>query len=589
MRLRVETSNLDERRLARALIFVVEGLEAPSFFIIQGFPGTAKYLTDGVHTFVVYLQSNDAQFPGVGESLKWYHIWHIVGYRTYASSCLPRITNQLVFRATAATLQNTPIYAARHADASKAKGPFILGSRPPKAQRQGHVTSAVPRQQRGEVNKGNDLRFICGPQPLTRAKDVAVREHFDVDRNIASVPTATMPSSSGPSPDSLPPPAATSRARGSQPTTTTHVDSNKLLCLMGEYACPSSQALKSGEVPPLNSLANMVAKLCLYSATVDISERHKLLSSTIDTEELHKVVAFILSVPQEADVTKRLELTKEFSGEVEKILDHFAIWCRSWGPTPRNDIPPKEAAKLLCGQAMSAGPNETDVMWSFLLFTFGEIPELWGIRTPGSSDRPSRPKPSGASVGGKGKAPAISYTSPLAQLKENAAVADVEPARHTAPMLEDQTTDSNATLPDTEPGIFQHPDLIAFLSNFEILEHFSGSELFTLLHAALDTTGLSTVADNKTLNAAKRQVLSLLHEFRQVHGDFVNGLLILVRVAGQWHTWGLEVRYFHEKHGVSLPPQYLDELRELFTFLNGFTILVYQLMHQQACFRPPEA
>ena len=63
----------------------------------------------------------------------------------------------------------------------------------------------------------------------------------------------------------------------------------------------------------------------------------------------------------------------------------------------------------------------------------------------------------------------------------------------------------------------------------------------------------------------------------------------MVRHVRQGHTWGLEVQYFYQRYAVVLPPDALSGQRTLFTFMNGFTVLVLQLMSQQAVFQPPEA
>ena len=87
-------SNLDGvgGKPAWAWIFIIEGLAtvvagALSFFIIQDFPDTAKFLTEAERTFVVRRLQADDQFSAGGESLKWHYIWKsILDWKTWAGS-----------------------------------------------------------------------------------------------------------------------------------------------------------------------------------------------------------------------------------------------------------------------------------------------------------------------------------------------------------------------------------------------------------------------------------------------------------------------------------------------------------------------
>ncbi|KAJ7781973.1 MFS general substrate transporter [Mycena maculata] len=116
---------------AWAWIFILEGLAtvlagAASFFIIQDFPDTAKFLTEAERTFVIRRLQSDDQFSAAGENLKWKYIWKsLLDWKTwigmivymgadmplYAFSLfLPTIINQLGFRATPANLLTVPVY-----------------------------------------------------------------------------------------------------------------------------------------------------------------------------------------------------------------------------------------------------------------------------------------------------------------------------------------------------------------------------------------------------------------------------------------------------------------------------------------------
>ena len=82
---------------AWAWIFIIEGLVtvvagALSFFIIQDFPDTAKFLTEAERTFVVRRLQSDDQFSAAGESLKWHYIWKsIFDWKTWVGSECPPV------------------------------------------------------------------------------------------------------------------------------------------------------------------------------------------------------------------------------------------------------------------------------------------------------------------------------------------------------------------------------------------------------------------------------------------------------------------------------------------------------------------
>ena len=64
----------------RAWIFILEGLltviaGAMSFFIIQDFPDTARFLTEPERACVVRRLQADDQFSAAGEELRWKYIF----------------------------------------------------------------------------------------------------------------------------------------------------------------------------------------------------------------------------------------------------------------------------------------------------------------------------------------------------------------------------------------------------------------------------------------------------------------------------------------------------------------------------------
>jgi len=118
-------------RPAWAWIFILEGLltviaGAMSFWIIQDFPDTAKFLTEAERTVVIRRLQQDNQFSAAGEIFKFkYIIMSMKDWKTwlgmlvymgadmplYAFSLfLPTIINQLGFTATPANLLTVPVY-----------------------------------------------------------------------------------------------------------------------------------------------------------------------------------------------------------------------------------------------------------------------------------------------------------------------------------------------------------------------------------------------------------------------------------------------------------------------------------------------
>ncbi|KAJ6518935.1 MFS general substrate transporter [Mycena sanguinolenta] len=116
---------------AWAWIFILEGLAtvlagAASFWIIQDFPDTAKFLTEAERTVVIRRLQSDDQFSAAGENLRWKYIWKsLLDWKTWVgmivytgadmplyafSLFLPTIISQLGFKATPANLLTVPVY-----------------------------------------------------------------------------------------------------------------------------------------------------------------------------------------------------------------------------------------------------------------------------------------------------------------------------------------------------------------------------------------------------------------------------------------------------------------------------------------------
>lgn len=77
---------------AWAWIFILEGLltvvaGALSFWIIQDFPDTAKFLNEAERTVVIRRLQSDDQFSAAGEELRWKYIWQsIFDWKTWLAS-----------------------------------------------------------------------------------------------------------------------------------------------------------------------------------------------------------------------------------------------------------------------------------------------------------------------------------------------------------------------------------------------------------------------------------------------------------------------------------------------------------------------
>ena len=77
---------------AWAWIFIIEGLITVvagfmSFWIIQDFPDTAKFLTETERVFVIRRLQSDDQFSAAGEKLRWHYIFQSwLDWKTWVGS-----------------------------------------------------------------------------------------------------------------------------------------------------------------------------------------------------------------------------------------------------------------------------------------------------------------------------------------------------------------------------------------------------------------------------------------------------------------------------------------------------------------------
>jgi MFS family permease len=114
-----------------AWIFILEGLITviagmASFWIIQDFPDTAKFLTEEERAVVIRRLQDDSQYSAAGENFKMRYVWRsIFDWKTWISMLiymgvdgplyafslfLPSIISQLGFKSTPANLLTVPVY-----------------------------------------------------------------------------------------------------------------------------------------------------------------------------------------------------------------------------------------------------------------------------------------------------------------------------------------------------------------------------------------------------------------------------------------------------------------------------------------------
>lgn len=83
------SSFIERPSVLEGLATVIAG--AASFWIIQDFPDTAKFLSEAERTVVVRRLQGDDQFSAAGETLKMKYIWKsLLDWKTWlASMCEP--------------------------------------------------------------------------------------------------------------------------------------------------------------------------------------------------------------------------------------------------------------------------------------------------------------------------------------------------------------------------------------------------------------------------------------------------------------------------------------------------------------------
>ncbi|KAI0307925.1 MFS general substrate transporter [Multifurca ochricompacta] len=114
-----------------AWIFILEGLATiliavASFWVLQDFPETAKFLTEAERVFTIRGLQEDMRFSAGGEEFKLAYLWQcLLDWKTYVAMGIymgfdgplfafslftPTILNELGFKSTAANLLSVPVY-----------------------------------------------------------------------------------------------------------------------------------------------------------------------------------------------------------------------------------------------------------------------------------------------------------------------------------------------------------------------------------------------------------------------------------------------------------------------------------------------
>jgi len=102
---------------------VIEGLATVvagvlSFWIVQDFPDSAKFLTEAERTVVVRRLQNDDQFSAAGENLRWKYIFQsLLDWKTWVGSMWRRMSlllwreNWLIRKVICYSGSDMPLYA----------------------------------------------------------------------------------------------------------------------------------------------------------------------------------------------------------------------------------------------------------------------------------------------------------------------------------------------------------------------------------------------------------------------------------------------------------------------------------------------
>ena len=90
---------------------------------------------------------------------------------------------------------------------------------------------------------------------------------------------------------------------------------------MALYVDPPLHEVKAGNLPPVGSYANVLAKLCLYSYIIDIRKKLDILFFVdSDDSELHWVVSCTLSTRIQIPVAERSKIRGQFNGLVKQYV-----------------------------------------------------------------------------------------------------------------------------------------------------------------------------------------------------------------------------------------------------------------------------
>ena len=97
-----------------------------------------------------------------------------------------------------------------------------------------------------------------------------------------------------------------------------------------------------------------------------------------------------------------------------------------------------------------------------------------------------------------------------------------------------------------------------------------------------------TAEERAALKRGTNRKLTLLHELKQAHGEYIAELWSVLRHVQQWATWGTSFRLIHTDNNANIPEDIHAGHRDLQNFINGFTAIVVLLSQEHADFNPPE-
>ena len=195
-------------------------------------------------------------------------------------------------------------------------------------------------------------------------------------------------------------------------------------------------------------------------------------------------------------------------------------------------------------------------------------------------------RPSSQSVGNNNLLP-IAATTRVQPIASIAHISAVKPVSSQPPASPDPV-DRSPLDADLVDAFLQDPELITLLSVSAQPKPPPNRELSILLGAVLDSKKTSKAADCPALREAMARKLRYLQQFKEAHGEYVKMLWKFAAQINQLHMWGLQIQALYIAYDVKIPPALRTEQQKFCSYVDGFTVLVYQLLQQQDSFDLPK-